>query len=815
MLFGRDIMKPRSTRYHAKPIFAGFIILFSLSARPLPCAQEGYWVPAEIPKSHYHIDARIELASPGVIEGKETIVLRNTGSEKIEAIALDWSTGPDSALSATVAGKELAPLNPANLAALPSPLFFLLPKPLQPGKKVEIVVTFKRTVEFSAKDREFMETRWYPRLWWDARPLHDSFSVKLDIPAGFALAASGRLNPKTGRYENDGARTFGIYLGKDMKTDSREVDGVLVTTVATERGAKCAAVCLETAVDVIRFCREWLGFYPFKFLSIIPGGAGRWGGYPFATGLVAIHGQQTFKEGEPVLWWQHITSHEIGHEYWGEWVLDPDDPAWLWIGMGIFIDTEYMMVRGIDMERRAKWMGNYLNGLRMYYDMTVDIPPARLEKIQYDHNNTVVHSKGPSIIYALDAVLGRNTFLKLYRKCLREYGGKPLGWREFQRFCERQTGQNLDWFFEQWVRSNDYLCYKIKGQDCRPEGNGFVSTVQVRCLGTMKMPIPVKAVFEDGSEQIQAVNRNFDVDALLFRSRTRLKETVLDPDKKFAMVDEPVPPISPAAAEMLALGWEDKDSPAVYKALKDAGIENKEAWYRLGMQLFELDRYPESFDCFQKVSNLQRDGLEKFAALGWMGLLKDLLGQRSKALTYYQEALSFDTGESMSHGQFRIKMDKKWIEDRLKTPFTIESTVEIPSQPTADQLVKIVDDLNWTREGKTPLLVFEKVKTLLISEPNFWLKLGLLLFDSGYYPQSFGAFEKLSALAPSELLKFTALVWMGHLMDLQGKREKALEYYRKAVEHDPGSTMTHSQYGMKINRRWVEERLERPFVWKK
>jgi tetratricopeptide (TPR) repeat protein len=815
MYFGRDIMAFRSARFRLSICSLVSLVLFAISARPSSSAQERYVVPAEIPKSHYHIDARIGLAVSGSIDGKESILLKNGAKKEIKMIALDWAIGPESSLSLSVSGKELVPLNPENLAALSSPLFFLLPRPLQPGKKVDIAVTFKKAVEFSAKDGEFADTRWYPRLWWDSQPLHDSFSVKLDVPAGFALAASGRLNQKTGRYQNEGARTFGIYLGKGMKTDSREVDGVLITTVATEKGAKCAAVCLETAVDVVRFCRDWLGFYPFKFLSIIPGGTGRWGGYPFATGIVAIHGQETFKEGEPILWWQHITSHEIGHQYWGEWVLDPDDPAWLWIGMGIFIDTEYMMVRGIDTERRAKWMGNYLNGLRMYYDMTVDIPPARLAKILYDHNNTVVHSKGPSIIYALDAVLGRETFMKIYRKCLQQYGGKRLGWRDFQRFCERETGQNLAWFFEQWVRTNDYLCYKIESRDCRPGGNGFVSTVKVRRLGTMKMPIPVKAVFEDGSEQVQRINRHFDVDSLVFKSQVRLREVILDPDRKFAMLENPLPPISPAAADLLALGWEGKESPAVYRAIKDAGIENRETWYRLGIQLFELGQYPESFDCFQKVSDLQRDGLEKFAALGWMGLLKDMLGQRSEALMYYQEALRFDTGESMQHGQFRIKMDKKWIEERLERPFTIESTVEIPAQPTTDQLVQIVNDLNWTREGKTPLLVFEKTKPLTISDHNFWLKLGLLLFDSGYYPQSFSAFEKLSALAPSELLKFTALVWMGQLMDLRGKREKALEYYRNALEHDPGSTMTHSQYGMNLNRRWVEERLVRPFVWRK
>gem|GEM_PF-2428793 len=106
-------------------------------------------------------------------------------------------------------------------------------------------------------------------------------------------------------------------------------------------------------MDVVRFCKEWLNFYPYPFLYIIPGGSGRWGGYPFATGIVAIHGQETFKEGEPLVWWRHITSHEIRHEYWGEWVLDPDNPDWLRIGMGIFIDTEYMLARHFDPEMRV------------------------------------------------------------------------------------------------------------------------------------------------------------------------------------------------------------------------------------------------------------------------------------------------------------------------------------------------------------------------------------------------------------------------------------------------------------------------------
>jgi hypothetical protein len=230
------VMIPLNCRRHTF-LLSACLILLGFVFRPSLSAQDGYWVPAELPKSHYVIDARVDLSPKGAIEGKQTISLKNTSRRALDVVAFDWPMGPASSISVAAAGEALAPVNPEKKPALSSPLFFRLPRPLAPGKKLKLEVAFRRTVEFSDGDADFGDTGWYPRLWWDGLPVHDSFSVKLDIPSGFALAASGRLNPKTGRYENEGARTFGIYLGKGMKTETRESGGVLITTLATEKGA--------------------------------------------------------------------------------------------------------------------------------------------------------------------------------------------------------------------------------------------------------------------------------------------------------------------------------------------------------------------------------------------------------------------------------------------------------------------------------------------------------------------------------------------------------------------------------------------------
>lgn len=634
-------------------------------------AQQKFWVPANPPKCHYTIDAHIDLER-NVIEGRETVSLKNDYNGSISVVALDWSISVDSSIDITAAGKSLRLLNSEKESQISSPLFFQLSSPVDPGSKVEFDIAFKKKFKFSNKHTEFKIVHWYPRLWWDGLPVHDSFSVKLNIPEGFALAISGRLNGTTGRYEIEGAKTFGIYLGKNQKTEFREVEGILVTTLFTEKGAKCAAVCMDTAVDAIKFYKEWLGFYPFRFLYIIPGGKGRWGGYPFATGIVVIHGQETFKEGESLLHWQRITAHEIGHEYWGEWVLDPDRPKWLWIGMGIFADAEYLIARKINPEQRASWMGNYVRAVPMYYDTTVDIPPDRLAKIKYDYNNIVVHSKCFGIISALDVVLGREAFEKIYKKCLRVYGGKRLSWREFQSFCEKETGQSLGWFFDQWVRSNKYLCYQIESEESRREGNEYMSIIRVKWLGSMKMPVPVKAFFEDGTEQVKLANRNLEVSVLTFRSRAKLKKAVLDPEKKLAMLENPLSEISNKAAEVISVGWDTKDSREVYQKIKDEDIPSTGIWYSLGMDLYEGEHFPEAFHCFKKVSELGTSVFAGFASLSCMGILKDLQGEREEALAYYKEALKYDTEVSFRLPRLRTRIDRQWIEERLKTPFKLK-----------------------------------------------------------------------------------------------------------------------------------------------
>jgi len=56
---------------------------------------------------------------------------------------------------------------------------------------------------------------------------------------------------------------------------------------------------------------------------------------------------------------------------------------------------------------------------------------------------------------------------------------------------------------------------------------------------------------------------------------------------------------------------------------------------------------------------------------------------------------------------------------------------------------------------------------------------------------------------------------MGILEDVQGHRPEALKHYEAALKQDSSGGLQHDQYGLKIDRAWVEERLKTPFTWGK
>jgi hypothetical protein len=277
---------------------------------PGPSSPNEFWAPVEPPRAKY--DIRVSYTPDTQrLQGTQKIRFRNDASRPIERVAFRWF----GEISGVRSNGVVASRPPGQYAQH----LFDLPQPLRPGGDLELAVDFAADWPLDACSASRVTSFLNPRLWWGFGT-HDDYEVELRVPEGYAFATSGRPEPATGRHVAVGVRSFGLFIGKGYDTAEADAGGVLVRAAFTRRGRPCAELLLRSAVDAIGFYRQRFGFYPHSQLSIVPGGPEASGGYPAATGLVVIHGQERMTErDEPA--WRRITAHEIGHQYWMEHVL--------------------------------------------------------------------------------------------------------------------------------------------------------------------------------------------------------------------------------------------------------------------------------------------------------------------------------------------------------------------------------------------------------------------------------------------------------------------------------------------------------------
>ncbi len=107
-----------------------------------------------------------------------------------------------------------------------------------------------------------------------------------------------------------------------------------------------------------------------------------------------------------------------------------------------------------------------------------------------------------------------------------------------------------------------------------------------------------------------------------------------------------------------------------------------------------------------------------------------------------------------------------------------------------------------------------------------FLRLGFAFYDVEDYEEGIVVFERLQEVAaqaqqeepgeesaaahsPYEAL---ALIWQGHLLDLLGRREEAIERYRRAADMNLDDTWQHGQYGLRYSLSpYATQRMQTPF----
>jgi aminopeptidase N len=293
------------------------------------------------------------------------------------------------------------------------------------------------------------------------------------VERGLKVAANGRL---VGVFEDPAAGTVTYHWSQDQPHSTYLVFLAAAPYVVVRDSYKTlpisywvypqdeakAGPTYGKTPKMMEFFNRIFGYdYPWRKYDQISVPSG--GGAESTSATAMTHRIMVDERGEPDFPAIGIVSHELAHQWWGNLItLRSWAHAWLNESFGTYSDYLYHRYEmGEDegaLNLRNK-LDSYLREARTRYIRP--IVTDRYEK-PGDMFDAHTYPKGARVIHMLRSLLGDEPFFKTLRHFLHRYAFDTVDTADFIRSVKSVTGQNLDWFFDQWLFKPGHPAFEVK-----------------------------------------------------------------------------------------------------------------------------------------------------------------------------------------------------------------------------------------------------------------------------------------------------------------------------------------------------------------
>jgi aminopeptidase N len=238
-----------------------------------------------------------------------------------------------------------------------------------------------------------------------------------------------------------------------------------------------------------------------------------------------------------------LVSHELAHSWFGNLVTCRNwAELWLNEGFATFMEAAY--------REKAFGRGSYMAKIRsdaatFLVDDTINRRRHALFNRRADDvgslfdNASTTYNKGGAVVHMLREQLGDDTFWKGVNLYLNRHKLQPVESTDLRDAMQEASGQDLRWFFDQWVYGAGAPSLTIQPTYNR-RSKSFALTVSQTQLndritpGVFQLPLSVR--FRVGS---RVVNEKLDVrkrsQTFTFTAETRPSEIEIDPDERIVL----------------------------------------------------------------------------------------------------------------------------------------------------------------------------------------------------------------------------------------------------------------------------------------
>ena len=312
--------------------------------------------------------------------------------------------------------------------------------------------------------------------------------------ASKSVTAAAPMNTWRFRAENVPDMAFNISDHYDWDAAS------VVVEDATRRRASVQAAYNDTAADyhhMVQFGRhalDWMSHnwpgvpYPYEKTTVVQGFAGM--EYPMMAN------DESYAD---TVFSRFVAEHEIAHTYF-PFYMGINETRYGFMDEGWATTFEYLIgTADLGKERATSFfqqfrVNGWINDPSPLEDLPIITPGDMLKNAAYGNN---AYGK-PALGYlALKDLLGDATFRKSLHGFMDRWHGKhPIPW-DFFNSVNDISGKNLNWFWNNWYFSNNYIDLAVRSVTKR--GNGYA--VVLENIGGMAAPVDLRVGYSDGSSE--------------------------------------------------------------------------------------------------------------------------------------------------------------------------------------------------------------------------------------------------------------------------------------------------------------------------
>ncbi len=371
------------------------------------------------------------------------------------------------------------------------------------------------------------ETAWIPTI----PSSRYTFSMIAVTPQSWEILTQGRLEARS----DGGGRKTTRYVSEIPMDEIYFVAGPYRFYESDHRGIRIVGL-LYQADDATELWETYRAA-AMRYLDLYGGQIGRYPYTKFAfvenfweTG----YGMPSFTLlGSKVLRLPFIPEtsfrHEVLHNWWGNSVfLDPDQGNWCEALTNYMADFAKSEEEGEEAARRHR-----LRELQRFWNEQEKNRAVSLAEFQQgaDEDQTAIgYTKGAFFFHMLREHVGAVPFARSMQRFYAAYRGKVAGWDELRAAIAKDTGTNLDKFFEEWVDRKGAPRLELAGVSRSRDDGVHVTTITIRQSEPFyDLDVPVEIETEDGARQEGFVILVRKEGTLEWRSESPVRRVTLDP----------------------------------------------------------------------------------------------------------------------------------------------------------------------------------------------------------------------------------------------------------------------------------------------